>query len=165
MARTLPQARDEFIVAMNRDTAGTDRPRLLAVLDALIAWSTARPELVRFRPEDSTKGALSFERVGTKLVFWTATPRRGDTPRLELLPRATKALTSEQRAAAVAALNAQSREVLEEDDPLRIGFGALKNLTARAAVFALMEELLVITTPTERAATRAAERPALVNAS
>ena len=62
MARTLPQARDEFIVAMNRDTAGTDRPRLLAVLDALIAWSVARPNLVRFRPEDSTKGVLTFER-------------------------------------------------------------------------------------------------------
>ena len=157
MARTLPQARDEFIVAMNRDTAGTDRPRLLAVLDALIAWSVARPTLVRFRPEDSTKGVLTFERVGTKLVFWTATPRRADTPRLELLPRATKALTPEERAAAVAALNAHSREVLEADEPLRISLGALKNPAARAAIFALMEELLVITNP--------AERPSLVNAS
>ena len=157
MTRTLSQARDEFVAAMNRDTVGTDRPRLLAVLDALIAWSVARPTQVRFRPEDSTKGVLTFERVGTKLVLWTATPRRADTPRLELLPRGTKVLTEEQRAAAVAALNAHSREVLESDDALRIGFGALKNVAARAAVLALMDELIAITTPADRPA---AERPA-----
>jgi hypothetical protein len=32
--------------------------------------------------------------------------------------------------------------VLEEGDRLRIGFGALKNVAARAAVLALMEQLL-----------------------
>ena len=36
MTRTLPIARDAFITAMNRDTAGSDRPRYAAVLDALI---------------------------------------------------------------------------------------------------------------------------------
>jgi hypothetical protein len=157
MTRTLSQARDEFVVAMNRDTVGTDRPRLLAVLDALIAWSVARPTQVRFRPEDSTKGVLTFERVGTKLVLWTATPRRADTPRLELLPRGTKVLSEEQRAAVVTALNAHSREVLESDDALRIGFGALKNVAARAAVLAVMDELLAITAPADGAP---ADRPA-----
>jgi hypothetical protein len=39
-------------------------------------------------------------------------------------------------------LNAHSRAVLVEGDRLRIGFGALKNAAAQAAVLALMEELL-----------------------
>jgi hypothetical protein len=171
MTRTLSQARDEFVTAMNRDTVGTDRPRLLAVLDALIAWSVARPTQVRFRPEDSTKGVLTFERVGTKLVLWTATPRRADTPRLELLPRGTKVLSEEQRASVVSSLNAHSREVLESDDALRIGFGALKNPAARAAVLAVMDELIAITTPADvadrpapRASSRAASRPAAAEA-
>ena len=39
-------------------------------------------------------------------------------------------------------LNAHSRAVLVEGDRLRIGFGALKNAAAQAAVLALMEQLL-----------------------
>jgi hypothetical protein len=43
------------------------------------------------------------------------------------------------------AINANSREALIENDKLRIGFGALKNVAARTAVFELMDQLLVAT--------------------
>jgi hypothetical protein len=39
-------------------------------------------------------------------------------------------------------LNAHSRAALVEGDRLRIGFGALKNAAAQAAVLALMDQLL-----------------------
>ena len=54
MAATLPLAREEFIRQMYRDTVVVERPRLLAVLDAVIAWSATHPERVRFRPDDNT---------------------------------------------------------------------------------------------------------------
>ena len=43
MSRTLPSAREAFVTAMSRDTSGSDLPRYVSVLDALIAWSAARP--------------------------------------------------------------------------------------------------------------------------
>src|SRR3712207_2115017 len=49
MSRTLAVARQEFVAAIKRDTPGPDGPRLVAVLDALIAWSVARPALLAFR--------------------------------------------------------------------------------------------------------------------
>jgi hypothetical protein len=61
---------------MYRDNVVADRARLLAVLDAVIAWSAAHPGLVRFRPDDNTKGIIRFEDVATNTVFWAATPRR-----------------------------------------------------------------------------------------
>ena len=60
MSRTLPVARDAFLTAMNRDTAGSDRPRYTAVLDAMIEWSLARPEQLRFRDDESSDSALSL---------------------------------------------------------------------------------------------------------
>jgi|SRR5688500_9320314 hypothetical protein len=145
MSSTLPVARDEFITAMNRETVRTERPRFTAVLDAMIAWSLARPDVLRFHEDESHKGVVAFERVDTKVVFWTATPRKRDVPRLQLLPRAARALSADERAAAVSEINAHSREELGADDPLRIGFGALKNNDARAAVLKMMEKLLVTT--------------------
>lgn len=145
MTRTLPTARTEFINAMNRDTVPTEQPRFTAVLDAVIAWSVARPGLLRFRADETHPGVVSFERVDSKVVFWAATPRRRDVPKLDLLPRAARNLTPEKRADAMEALNAHSREPLTPEDPLRIGFGALKNTNARAAVLELMDQLLVVT--------------------
>lgn len=147
MSRTLPVARDEFITAMSRDTVKPERPRFLAVLDAMIAWSVARPNLLKFHVDDSHPGVVSFERVGSKAVFWSASARRSDVPKLELLPRASRALTPEERANVTNALNAHSREELAVGDPLRIGFGALKNEAARTAVLSLMDELLAVTEP------------------
>ena len=145
MTRTLPLARDEFVSAMHRDTPGTDRPRYLAVLDAMIAWSLARPGKLRFRADETRQGVISFERTDSSVVFWSARPKRGDSPKLELLPRGSRALSPDQRASAVSALNSHSRAVLAADDPLRIGFGALKNTTARKAVLELMDSLLQTT--------------------
>ncbi|MGH7665286.1 MAG: hypothetical protein ACRENI_13500 [Gemmatimonadaceae bacterium] len=162
MTRTLPAARNEFITAMKRDTVDTERPRFLAVLDAMIAWSAAHSAQLRFRAGETRPGVVSFERVGSKDVFWAACPKKRDTPRLELIPRAARTLGAEQRAAAANALNAHSRETLSSDDPLRIGFGALKNGTARAAVLALMDQLLMDTSPASSASREAPARAAAV---
>lgn len=141
-ARTLQQAREEFIVAMNRDTEGSDRARLLAVLDALIAWSLARPKQLRFRTTESRMGAVSFEHIDSKEIYWTAQPARGDAPRLALVPRAAQLLSTEQREAAVETLNAHSRLRAASLTQLHIGFGALKNAESRAAVLGLLDTLL-----------------------
>ncbi len=145
MSRTLPAAREAFVAAITRDTPGPDLPRLVAVLDALIAWSVARLGLLEFRGGEGRKDVVSFARAGaagTKAVFWSAQVTRGVGPRLELhLPSAT-ALDDARRAGVMETLNAHSRAVLVEGDRLRIGFGALKNAAAQAAVLALMEELL-----------------------
>jgi len=141
MPPTLSTAREEFIRQMYRDNVLAERPRLLAVLDAVIAWSAAHPGLVRFRPDDNTKGVIRFEEVATNTVFWAATPRRQNVPLLQLMPGAARLLTDEEREDAVSRLNSYTRE----DNPagrMHIGFGALKNPAGRAAVLALMDELL-----------------------
>lgn len=142
MPPTLALAREAFIKQMQRDTANVDRPRILAVLDAMIAWSSARPNLVRFRADDNRKGAVRFECVTTHAVIWTATPRSHDVPVLELLPGASRVLTPEERASAIATLGAHTRQVLDPGGRLHIGFGALKNEAARTAVLSLMGELV-----------------------
>ena len=142
MPPTLALAREAFIKQMHRDTAQVERPRLLAVLDAMIAWSSARPNLVQFRADDNKKGAVRFECVSTHAVIWTATPRNHDVPVLELLPGASRVLTPEQRASAIATLGAHTRQTLDPTGRLHIGFGALKNEAARKAVLELMGELV-----------------------
>ena len=143
MSSTLADARAAFVAAIKRDTPGTDLPRLVAVLDALIAWSAARPELLAFRPQTRRGTAVSFERVGPNAPFWSAQVTRGAGPKLEIHGAIGEALSAEERAAVLETLNAHSREALVDGDRLRIGFGALKNAAAQAAVLALMERLLV----------------------
>jgi hypothetical protein len=63
-------------------------------------------------------------------------------PRLEIHGKVGEALSDAERASVIETLNAHSREVLVDGDRLRIGFGALKNAAAQAAVLALMERLL-----------------------
>jgi hypothetical protein len=142
MSRTLPLARQAFVAAIQRDTPGTDLPRLVAVLDALIAWSAARPTQLAFRADERRDDVVSFVRAGSPVVFWSAQVTRGTGPKLEIYPPTGRALSTEERATVLQTLNAQSREVLVDGDRLRIGFGALKNLAARTAVLALMEQLL-----------------------
>lgn len=151
MPPTLSSAREEFIKHMYRDNVVAERPRLLAVLDAVIAWSAAHSELVRFRPDENTKGVIRFEEVSTNTVFWTATPRRANSPVLQLLPGATRLLSEEDRNDAVARLNSFTREA-NPADRMHIGFGALKNAEGRAAVFELMDELLQKVSPASREA-------------
>jgi hypothetical protein len=160
MSSSLSLAREAFIKSMNRDTDHGERPRLVAVLDAMIAWSLARPKLLKFRVDAGEKGVLRFERVGSDLVFWSASPRRQDAPVLELLPGASRALTAEERASAMSTLNAHTRETLEPTGRLQISFGALKNAAASAAVLELMGALLAKTPngkPDAKATARAAE--------
>ena len=146
MSRTLPLAREAFVAAISRDTSETELPRLVAVLDALIAWSAARPGELAFRTADAQSDVISFERVGagagSKAVFWSAQVSRGAGAKLEIRAPSGRPLTPEERAAALATLNAHSREVLVDGDRLRIGFGALKNAAALTAVLALMQQLL-----------------------
>lgn len=142
MSRTLPEAREAFIAAIKQDTPGTDLPRLVAVLDALIKWSVARPESLVFREEAGRSHAVSFERAGSNVVFWSALVTRGTGPKLEIYPPTGRALSDEDRDTVMQTLNAHSREVLVEGDRLRISFGALKNAAAQTAVLAMMEQLL-----------------------
>lgn len=142
MSRTLPSAREAFVAAVARDTPGTDLPRYVAVLDALIAWSAARPDALEFRARESRKNVVSFSRTGSRAVFWSAQVTRGEGPRLEIHLPSADALDDARQASVMRTLNAHSRAVLVEGDRLRIGFGALKNDAARKAVLALMEQLL-----------------------
>jgi hypothetical protein len=142
MSRTLPLAHQAFVAAIQRDKPGTDLPRFVAVLDALIAWSVARPGQLAFRADEGRKDVISFNRAGSKAVFWSAQVSRGTGPRLEIHLPTGDALRTEERTRVLQTLNANSREVLVEGDRLRIGFGALKNAAARATVLALMEQLL-----------------------
>ncbi|HSA56404.1 MAG TPA: hypothetical protein VLE53_11925 [Gemmatimonadaceae bacterium] len=145
MSATLPLARAAFLSAVSRDTIQTERTRLLAVLDAMIAWSDAHPGLVRFRADPNEKGVVRFECADSKAIFWAATPRRHDAPVLELLPGASRFLTDEERASAMSTLNAHTREDLDPAGRLHISFGALKNAAAQAAIFELMDGLLAKT--------------------
>ncbi len=142
MSRTLPLAREAFLAEINRDTTFTERPRFAEVLDALIEWSLARPELLAFRADEGPSIGVSFERVGSKVVFWSARVMRGKGPKLEIYPPSGRSLSAEERAQVMQTLNAHSREVLVDGDRLPIGFAALKNVEARTAVLALMDELL-----------------------
>ena len=146
MSRTLPLAREAFVAAISRDAADTDLPRLVAVLDTLLAWSAARSAQLAFRADEGRTDVIRFERVGpdagAKSMFWSAQVTRGTGPRLEIHASTGRPLSADERAAVMETLNAHSREVLIDGDRLRIGFGALKNDAARAAVLALMDRLL-----------------------
>jgi hypothetical protein len=142
MKRTLPVAREGLVASIIQDTAGTDRPRLIAVLDALIEWSLARPQLLAFRVTDGAGPLVSFEHKQLNVVFWAARLTRGAGPRLEIFPPTGRALSDTDRTLVMETLNAHSREVLVEGDRLRISFGALKNVAARTAVLDLLDQLL-----------------------
>ncbi len=126
---------------MYRDNAAAERPRLLAVLDAVIAWSAANAERVRFRPDENTKGVIRFEDISNNAVLLMVSPRRENAPVLQLLPGAGRLLTDDERSEVVAQLNSHTRE-LNPLGRMHISFGALKNETGRAAVFALLDEVL-----------------------
>lgn len=142
MPPTLALARDAFIDRMNRETAQVERPRMVAVLDAVIAWSAQRPAQVRFRADENSKGIIRFECVGTRSVLWAATPRHEGVPVLELLPGATRLLSEEEKETAAATLGAHTSKAQDASGRLNIGFGALKNQAALSAVLGLLDELL-----------------------
>ena len=142
MNQDLPTARHAFTEALARQTSGTDRARYLAVLESLLAWTAKRADRLVLHPA-KREDTLRFARAGTQDTFWSAQVMRSDAPRLEIHLAAGRPLSAEDRADAMQTLNAHTRELLVEGDRLRIGFGALKNAAALAAVLALMERLLV----------------------
>jgi len=154
MSQTLPHAREAFIAHMSRGTTLSERPRLVAILDAMIEWSAARPDRVRFRGDDNTRGVVRFESVASRAIIWSATPRTRDFPVLELLPSAARVLSPEERASALATLDAHTRSTLAPDGRLHIGFGALKNANAKQAVLDLVGDLLEKVDEAARPATR-----------
>ena len=141
MPTTISSAREEFMRHLYRDNVVAERPRLLAVLDAVIAWSTQHADYIRFRPDENNTGAIRFEDIATRNVFWVATPRRHNVPLLQLMPGSARVLTEEERSDAVTRLNSYTTE-LNPAGRMRISFGALKNHAGRDAVFELMGELL-----------------------
>jgi hypothetical protein len=142
MSHTLAAAREAFVAAIRQDTPGTDLPRFVAVLDALIAWSAERPDLIAFRAEAGRSHGVRFEHAGSKGAFWSAQVTRGVGPKLEINSPIGRSLSDDDRATVMRTLNAHSRAGLVDGDRLRIGFGALKNAAAQAAVLTLMEQLL-----------------------
>jgi hypothetical protein len=144
MSLTLPAARDAFIAGMKRDTKGTELARLVGVLDALIKWSVARPQMLAFR-HDTAAGVFAFECVPSKAVCWSARITRDDAPSLELYPSSSRTLSPEMRAKIVETINAYGRQDLDANGRLRIGFGALKNANTLAAVTTLLGEVLAAT--------------------
>jgi hypothetical protein len=135
--------RAAFLVAVARDTPGSDLERYTVVLDDLLAWAAANPDRVVAMPAAGTPGVIAFAPAsGATGPRWSVRPVRGETPVVELLPAAG----DDQEAASTrvrALFNAHSRAVLGPDSRPRIGFGALKNPEARAALLALLDELLV----------------------
>ena len=102
MTRTLADARAAFVAALKRDTPGTELRRLVAVLDALIAWSAARRELLSFRPPSGRAATAGFERAGAKAPFWSAPVTRGAGAKLEIHGKVGEALSDAERAAVLA---------------------------------------------------------------
>lgn len=151
MPETFATARQEFIRHMYRDNTAAERPRLVAVLDAVIAWSNSHSEQVRFRPDDNRKGVIRFESIATNTVLLMISPRRENSPLLQVLPGSSRLLTEDERTEVVMRLNAHTRE----ENPfgrMHIGFGALKNPAGRAAVFALLDEVLEKVKPSDATA-------------
>ena len=141
MSPAVPAAREAFVASMKRDTKGAELNRLVAVLDALIKWSVARPQALRLRA-DSAVGLLAFDYAESKALCWSARVTRGDAPKLELYPPTGRSFDADTRAKVMETFNAHARDVLDANDRLRIGFGALKNSSALAAVTALLGELV-----------------------
>ena len=115
--RTLPLARRALVAAIARDTPGTDQPRLVKVLDALIAWSVARPTLLAFRDDERRGDVLAFVCAGTTVVCWSAQVTRGVGPRLEIYPPTGRSLSAEQRAMVIRTVNAHARQALIDPGP------------------------------------------------
>ena len=145
MSAALDATRTAFIAAVRHETPGTDLPRYVAVLDALLAWSTARSDRLVFSEAARRPGVIRFARAKSKETFWSVQTVRASAPMLEIHLASSRPSSAIDRAEAMRILNAHSRAVLVEGDRLRIGFGALKNAAALAAVLELLDRLLADT--------------------
>ena len=139
----LAALRADFVAAVARDTPGSDLARYTEVLDELLAWGAAHADRFTAGPAAATTpGVIVFTPVGGATgPRWSVRPVRGEGPVVEILP-AAGALQEAQVARVRELFNVHSRAVLGPDARLRIGFGALKNAAARAALLAMLEELV-----------------------
>lgn len=144
IAQSVNTARAMFIDAARRDTPGSDLPRYVAVLDAILAWTAARADQLVFSSSGPRPGLIRFERAGTKALLWSARTTRGGPPTFEIHVVSSE-VSGTRRAEAMRTLNAYSRDPFADSDRLRIGFGALKNAGALAAILALLDRLLLDT--------------------
>jgi transposase len=143
-ADALPALRTAFLAAVARDTPGSDLARYTEVLDELLAWAASHADRVAAAPAAATpsQGVISFAPVaGVAGPRWSLRPVRGEGPVVELQP-ATGVEQEAQGARIRTLFNSHSRAALGPDARLRIGFGALKNPAARAALLALLEDLV-----------------------
>src|SRR5688572_21024481 len=101
---SLAAGRQALVASITREAPGTDLPRFVDVLDALLAWAAARPGLT-FRPDTGRGDVMRFELVGTKVVFCAVQVTRDIGPRLEIYPPTGRALTDESRANVMRTLN------------------------------------------------------------
>ena len=154
-AARVPAALDEirttFIEAMRKETPGTDLPRYVAVLDALLAWAGERSSRLALRPAARRADLIRFDRAGTKASFCSIQAPRAGAPTVEIHLAPSRPSSAEHREEVLRTLNAHSRIALVEGDRLRIGFGALKNAAALAAVLAVMDRLLASATTADDA--------------
>ena len=136
---SVEEHRTAFLTRMRRYVKGDDRQRYEALLDELISWSAKQPNLEFI--DNGTADTVGFRRPSGP-VFWSATARPADGPRLELLPRSGDALPAEARSMAREILQSFTREELDNETTLRIPFQALKGPATRAKVKELMATLL-----------------------
>lgn len=140
----LDALRADFLAAVARDTPGTDLARYTAVLDEVLAWSTAGTDRGRLVPATPTAaaGVIAFAPAsGDPGPRWSVRPVRGGGPVIEVAASAGD-LQDAQVARIRAVFGAHSRAAVGAHARPRIGFSALKNPAARAALFELLEELL-----------------------
>lgn len=140
---SLDASRTAFIAGVRRETPGSDLPRYVAVLDVLLAWAATHADRVVLSPSARQPRRIRFEHVGTRSPLWSAHAKRTGSPMLEIhVESSSPTPGGERRAEVMRTLNAHTRVTLAEGDRLLIGFGALKNDAALAAVLALLDRLL-----------------------
>ncbi|QEL14626.1 hypothetical protein [Limnoglobus roseus] len=80
--KDLAAAKAKFLSRVEKMEAG-ESARFVALLDALIAWSEKNG--LTYMPTTGQSDALKFSLPGSKLAFWTATPRKTDGGKLTIL--------------------------------------------------------------------------------
>lgn len=143
MSDALTEFRKTFTTTIGRDTSPAELARHVAVLDDLLKWCEAPKRQLAPRPTGGKTDVLQFEHTEGRFVACTIRVSRSAGGTLEVYPPTGRDLSEVDLDRVLATLNEYSRgEPLVAGDKLRIGFGALKNATARKAVLALMDELL-----------------------
>ena len=140
---TLKESRVAFIEQLERylPFAG-EQKRFVETLDYFIEWSRQQPTLLAHFDHDADPCVVSFTRVADGTVLWSASPRRGDGAKFEVVPRQRRTLTADRREDALASMRAISRQPITDESPFQVTFAALKGAGGREQMVALMERIL-----------------------